>query len=149
MRTLYEWAGGTEALDRVIHAFCDKSGDLRPGFSPGVMHAPHRGHVAAGRGEVLGGPAPQTEPLGAYEHTRAEDRDLGRAAGRPMRLSLLRSPAVDDAGLPDDPAFSSALGVSLQSGTRLARHNYQPGASVAPHAPVARRVRGEARPNVR
>jgi hemoglobin len=59
------------------------------------------------------------------------------------RLSL----AADDAGLPDDPEFRSALVAYLEWGTRLALHNSQPGA-VAPHAPVPRWGWGEAPPYV-
>ncbi|HEV2776166.1 MAG TPA: hypothetical protein VGV90_11295 [Solirubrobacteraceae bacterium] len=45
-------------------------------------------------------------------------------------------------------AFRSALVAYLEWGTRLALHNSQPGAAVAPHAPVPRWGWGEAPPYV-
>jgi hemoglobin len=54
--------------------------------------------------------------------------------------------AADDARLPDDPEFRSALVAYLEWGTRLAMHNSQPGAQVFEHAPVPRWGWGEAPP---
>ena len=54
--------------------------------------------------------------------------------------------AADDAGLPDDPEFRSALLAYLEWGTRLAGLNSQPGANVVEHAPVPRWGWGEAPP---
>lgn len=48
--------------------------------------------------------------------------------------------AADDAGLPDDPEFRSALVGYLEWGTRLAVHNSQAGADVPAHAPVPHRA---------
>ena len=62
--------------------------------------------------------------------------------------SRRNSGAADDAGLPDDPEFRSALVAYLEWGTRLALHNSQPGAAVALHAPVPRWGWGEAPPHV-
>jgi hypothetical protein len=45
-------------------------------------------------------------------------------------------------------AFRSAFVAYLEWGTRLALHNSQPGAAVAPHAPLPRWGWGEARPYV-
>ena len=47
------------------------------------------------------------------------------------RFVSLISLAADDAGLPDDPEFRSALIAYAERGTRLAMHNSQPGAEVA------------------
>jgi len=46
--------------------------------------------------------------------------------------------ADDDADLPADPEFRAALVSYLEWGTRLAMHNYQPGADVVQQAPVPR-----------
>jgi hemoglobin len=54
--------------------------------------------------------------------------------------------AADDAGLPDDPEFRSALVAYLEWGTRIALGNSQPGAHVAEHAPVPHWGWGEAPP---
>jgi len=51
-------------------------------------------------------------------------------------------------GVHDDPELRSALVAYLEWGKRLAVHNSQPGAAVAPHAPVPRWGWGEAPPYV-
>jgi hypothetical protein len=66
-------------------------------------------------------------------------------AGPPGSASLM-SLAADDAGLPDDPEFRSAFVAYVEWGTRLAQHNWQPGAEVIEHAPVPRWGWGEAPP---
>ena len=63
-----------------------------------------------------------------YEHMLAKHRDLGIADEQRFRFASLMSLAADDAGLPDDPEFRSALVAYLEWGTRLAVHNSQPGA---------------------
>jgi hemoglobin len=54
--------------------------------------------------------------------------------------------AADDAELPTDPEFRSALVAYLEWGTRLAQHNSQPGAKFVERAPVPRWGWGEAPP---
>jgi hemoglobin len=68
----------------------------------------------------------------------ARHRGLGIDAEQRRRFVSLMSLAADDAGLPDDPEFRSALLAYLEWGTRLAMHNSQPDADVAEHAPVPR-----------
>jgi hemoglobin len=58
----------------------------------------------------------------------------------------LLSLAADDAGLPDDPEFRSALVAYAEWGSRLAMHNSQSRAEVVEHAPVPRWGWGEAPP---
>ena len=62
------------------------------------------------------------------------------------RFASLFSLAADDAGLPDDPEFRSALVAYVEWGTRLALLNSQPGAEAVPQAPVPRWGWGEAPP---
>jgi hemoglobin len=146
--TLYEWAGGHEALERLINAFYDRvEGDelLAPLFG-GKVSAEHRDHVVAWWSEVFGGPDRYTADLGGYEHMVAKHRDLGITSDQRFRFASLMSLAADDAGLPSDPEFRSALVAYLEWGTRLALENSQPGAEVAPHAPVPRWGWGEAPP---
>jgi len=148
MATLYEWAGGTEAFTRLIDAFYDRveSDDLLAPFFPGGVSAEHRDHVIAWWSEVFGGPARYTAELGGYEHMLAKHRDLGITVEHRFRFASLMSLAADDAGLPADPEFRSALVAYLEWGTRLAMENSQPGATVAEHAPVPRWGWGEAPP---
>ena len=54
--------------------------------------------------------------------------------------------AADDAGMPADPEFRSALVGYLEWGTRLALGNSHAGATVIEHAPVPRWGWGEAPP---
>jgi hemoglobin len=146
--TLYEWAGGGEAIERLINSFYDRveTDDLISPFFPGGVSAEHRDHVVAWWSEVFGGPDRYTRDLGGYENMLARHRGLGIAPQQRARFVSLMSLAADDAGLPDDPEFRSALLAYLEWGTRLAMHNSQPGAAVAPHAPVPRWGWGEAPP---
>ncbi len=146
--TLYEWAGGGEAIERLINSFYDRveADDLISPFFPGGVSAEHRDHVVAWWSEVFGGPDRYTRELGGYENMLARHRGLGIAPQQRARFVSLMSEAADDAGLPEDPEFRSALMAYLEWGTRLAMHNSQPGAAVAPHAPVPRWGWGEAAP---
>ena len=147
--TLYQWAGGAEAFERLINAFYDRveADDLLSGFFPGGVSAEHRDHVITWWCEVFGGPARYTEEVGGYEHMLARHRGLGITPEQRLRFASLMSLAADDAGLPDDPEFRSALVAYLEWGTRLAMHNSQPGAHDIPaHAPVPRWGWGEAPP---
>ncbi len=64
-----------------------------------------------------------------------------------FRFASLMSLAADDAGMPADPEFRSALVAYLEWGTRLALGNSQPGATVIEHAPIPRWGWGEAPPS--
>jgi hemoglobin len=61
---------------------------------------------------------------------------LGISPEQRRRFVSLLSLAADDAGLPDDPEFRSALLAYAEWGTRLAMANSQPGAEPALRAPV-------------
>jgi hemoglobin len=89
-------------------------------------------------GEVMGGPALYSEQRGGYERMLARHHDLAITPEQRLRFVTLLSQAADDAGLPGDPEFRAALMGYAEWGTRLAVHNSQPGAEVAPHAPVPR-----------
>ena len=148
MTTLYEWAGGAAAFERLIGAFYDRveADDLLSGLFPGGVSEEHRRNVVTWWSEVFGGPASYTERLGGYERMLGKHRDLGITPEQRFRFASLMSLAADDAGLPDDPEFRSAFMAYVEWGTRLALHNSQPGAEVAEHAPVPRWGWGEAPP---
>jgi hemoglobin len=137
--TLYEWAGGMDALVRLCEAFyrtvlADEL--LSPVFAG--MDSRHPRHVAIWLAEVFGGPARYTEEHGGYPHMLA--KHLGRAITEPQRrrwVNLLMD-AADEVGLPDDPEFRAAFAGYLEWGTRLARENSQPGADPVREAPVPR-----------
>ena len=146
--TLFEWAGGAEAFDRLINAFYDRvEGDevLAPLFG-GKVTEEHRNHVVAWWSEVFGGPTRYTHELGGYEQMVAKHRGLAITPEQRFRFASLMSLAADDAGLPDDPDFRSAFVAYVEWGTRLAFHNSQEDAEVFEHAPVPRWGWGEAPP---
>ena len=138
--TLYEWAGGTSAIARMINAFYDRveQDPLLSPFFPGGVSSGHREHVTTWWCEVFGGPARYTAELGGYEGMLAHHRNLAITAEQRFRFASLMSLAADDAVLPADPEFRAALVGYLEWGTRLAMHNSQPGADAAAHAPVPR-----------
>ena len=148
MSTLFDWAGGEDAFVRLINAFYDRveADDLLAPMFPGGVSLEHRQHVTAWWCEVFGGPARYTEELGGYERMLAKHHDLGITSEQRFRFASLMSLAADDAKLPDDPEFRSALVAYVEWGTRLAQHNSQPGAAVIEHAPVPRWGWGEAPP---
>jgi hemoglobin len=148
LSTLFEWAGGESALSRLIDAFYDRveTDDLIAPMFPGGVSSEHRAHVTVWWCEVFGGPTRYTDELGGYDRMLDKHRDLAITSEQRFRFVSLMSLAADDAKLPDDPEFRSALLAYVEWGTRLALHNSQPGASVVEHAPVPRWGWGEAPP---
>jgi hemoglobin len=146
--TLYEHAGGAEALERLLNAFYDRveRDELIAPLFPGGVSAEHRRNVTLWWTEVFGGPPAYTEELGGYHRMLTRHRDLAITAEQRFRFVSLMSHAADDAGLPADPEFRSALMAYLEWGTRLAMHNSQPGAEAPQEAPVPRWGWGEAPP---
>ncbi|MFD0683526.1 group II truncated hemoglobin [Actinomadura fibrosa] len=135
--TLYAWAGGGEALERLTEVFYDRVlkddliGPLFAGMDPG-----HPRYVAMWLGEVFGGPERYSGERGGYHHMVRQH--LGKAITEPQRrrwVSLLMD-AADDAGLPDDPEFRAAFAGYIEWGTRLALANSQPGAAPPLEAPM-------------
>lgn len=146
--TLYEWAGGEEPFRRLIDCFYDRveADELLSPFFPGGVHEEHRDHVTAWWREVFGGPPRYGEELGGYAHMIGKHVGLGITPEARHRFASLMSLAADDAGLPSDPEFRSALIAYLEWGTRLALENSQPGAEPPLEAPVPRWGWGEAPP---
>ncbi|WP_346385813.1 group II truncated hemoglobin [Nocardioides sp.] len=138
--TLYEWAGGSDAIRRLIDAFYNRVevDELLSPFFPGGVSEEHRANVAAWWDEVFGGPDTYTREHGGYQRMLAHHRDLGITVEQRHRFASTMSLAADDAALPDDPEFRAALVGYLEWGTRLALQNSQPGAPVVEQAPVPR-----------
>jgi hemoglobin len=146
--TLYEWAGGHEAFERLIDAFYDRveRDELLSPLFPGGVGEEHRRNVVAWWSEVFGGPARYSDELGGYERMLGKHRGLAITSEQRFRFASLMSAAADDAELPVDPEFRSAFVAYLEWGTRLAMHNSQPDVEVFEHAPVPRWGWGEAPP---
>jgi hemoglobin len=136
--TLYDWAGGRDAFERLINAFYDRveADELISPFFPGGVRREHREHVILWWSEVFGGPADYTEQLGGYRRMVNKHKDLAITPDQQRRFVTLMSAAADDAGLPDDPEFRSALIAYAEWGSRIAMHNSQPGADFPQEAPV-------------
>ena len=146
--TLFEWAGGRDSFDRLINAFYDRveQDELLSPFFPDGVHEEHRRNVATWWCEVFGGPAEYTTELGGYERMLHMHLQLGITDEQRFRFASLMSMAADDAQMPKDLEFRSALVAYLEWGTRLALGNSQEGADVVEHAPVPLWGWGEAPP---
>lgn len=138
--TLYAWAGGTAAFERLINAFYDRveQDELLSPLFPGGVTPDHREHVIAWWSEVFGGPAVYTEQLGGYHRMVTKHIDLAITPQQRTRFAALMSLAADDAGLPADPEFRAAFVGYVEWGTRIAMGNSAPGAPVVQQAPVPR-----------
>lgn len=120
--SLYEWAGGNEAIEKLTSVFYNKV--LQDDLLGDVfkhMDANHPKHVAHFIGEVFGGPKKYTqEDQGS--HARMVAHHVGRFLTEPQRrrwITLLLDTA-DEAGLPSDPEFRSAFVGYLEWGSRIA-----------------------------
>lgn len=136
--SLFEWAGGAEALLRLTGIFYAKV-PLDPLLAPVFAHMPadHPEHVAQFIGEVLGGPALYSASRGG--HARMVEHHHGRGITEAQRrrwVDLLLDSA-DEARLPTDPEFRSAFVAYVEWGTRLAVINSQPDVeAMAPEEPM-------------
>lgn len=149
--TLYEWAGGADALDRLTRVFYARVhrdplvGPLFASADPGHEH-----HVALWLGEVFGGPPAYTEQRGGgvdgYGVMLRHHLGKGISEAQRARWARLIAESADEAGLPDDPEFRSAFVAYVEWGSRLALANSAPGATPPPTAPVPRWGWGEAPP---
>ncbi|TIQ93136.1 group II truncated hemoglobin [Mesorhizobium sp.] len=131
--TLFEWAGGSEALNRLTQIFYNRV-TLDPIVGPVFRHMSpdHPAHVAAFIGEVFGGPKTYSERHGG--HREMVRHHLGKHLTEEQRrrwINLLAD-AADEAGLPDDPEFRSSLMGYVEWGSRLAKINSNLGETCDP-----------------
>ncbi len=150
--SLYEWAGGLPALNRLTERFYQRVRDdatLAPIFAE--MSAEHPKHVAVFLAEVLGGPTDYSASHGGHAHMiqRHLHRHLTHVQRRAW-VSLLLDTA-DELGIPDDPEFRSALVSYLEWGSRLAVINSQSDAAGDGNSPMPKwgwgEVKGPYRPD--
>jgi hemoglobin len=117
--TLYEFAGGDEAILALAHAHhanCVADPVLNHMFDRDDNHPQHVERLAAYWAEVLGGPAAYSEALGDQTYVVSlhcgngpgVDTDLGD------RFHACFTRALDDAGLPDDPDFRAAMSAYMR-----------------------------------
>lgn len=136
--TLYEWAGGMPAFERLTASFYQKvvaDPLLQPIFQHMVPEHAH--YVAQFLAEVFGGPASYSAERGGHAHMVSEH--LNQHLSEPQRAQFVRllQAAADDTGLPADPEFRAAFVAYLEWGSRIAVMNSQPGAKPsAPSTPM-------------
>jgi hemoglobin len=142
--TLYEWAGGLPALERLTEHFYARVRQdeiLGPVFAK--MDAHHPRFVAQFIAEVFGGPHEYSAGRGGHAHMvgRHLNRHLTDARRRHWMTMLLES--ADAVGLPSDPEFRSALVGYLEWGSRIAVINSQSSEGGSSDTPMPRWGWGE------
>jgi hemoglobin len=145
--SLYEWAGGADAFERLTERFYRTVHDdalLAPLFAH--VGPDHAHHVALWLAEVFGGPSRYTDELGGYPAMMRHHLGLGLTEEQRRRWAQLIAEAADDAGLPADPEFRSAFVAYIEWGSRIGLANSQPGVEPPGEAPVPRWGWGEAPP---
>jgi hemoglobin len=135
--TLYEWAGGMPAFERLTKIFYERVlADPLIGPVFAHMDEKHPTYVAHFLAEVFRGPAQYSAERGG--HPTMLSHHLGKRLTEEQRrrwVDLLLGSA-DDAGLPTDPEFRSAFVSYIEWGTRLAVINSQDGMSPVLEQPM-------------
>jgi hemoglobin len=123
MPTLYEFAGGDEALHRLEELFYTKVLDdpvLRSVFP--ARRPDHVEHLTWFTAESFGGPDRFTAGPG-FQYLIDVHRRLKITDEQRERFVALYLEAIDEAGLPDDPDFRAAVREHLDFGARVAQQN--------------------------
>jgi hemoglobin len=110
--TLYEFAGGEEAflaLARAHHERCLADPELNHPFSHEDQHPQHVERLAAYWAEVMGGPSIYSQSCGDESFVLAMHARNGDMGDLGERFLACFVGAMDDAGLPDEPAFREAM----------------------------------------
>jgi len=124
--TLYDWAGGKEAFERLTTVFYERV-TVEPLLAPLFAHmaTDHPRLVAAFIAEVLGGPALYSQERGGHHAMILQHLGKHLTESQRKRWMSLMLECADEVGLPDDPEFRSAFVGYLEWGTRLAVINSQ------------------------
>lgn len=123
MPSLYEHAGGDEALHRLEEIFYTKvlaDPVLQQLFPHRRPH--HVEHLTWFTAESFGGPDRFTRELG-FQHLIQVHRQLEITEEQRQRFADLYMEAFDEAGLPDDSPFRAAVSSHIDFGTRVAHQN--------------------------
>ncbi len=139
--SLFEFAGGEAAFTALAtahHVRCLADPELNHPFSHPGQHPQHVERLAAYWAEVLGGPARYSASCGDHAYVlrlhagNGDMTDLGR------RFVRCFAQAMDDAGLPDDPGFRTAMGDYMQSAVDEVLRHGSPRTVVEPGLPMPR-----------
>ena len=123
MTSLYEHAGGDEAIHRLEEAFyASVLADplLQPLFGEGQAH--HVEHLTMFTAETFGGPPRFSEELG-FAHLIEVHRHLGISEEQRQRFVALYMRALEQSDLPRDEPFVRAVGEHVEFGTQVAMQN--------------------------
>lgn len=123
MKSLYEHAGGEQALHRVEELFYSKvlaDPTLSTLFTERRPH--HVDHLTWFTAESLGGPDRFTRELG-FRHIIDVHRHLKITDEQRERFVALYLESIDEAGLPNDEPFREAVRSHLEFGSRVAQQN--------------------------
>ncbi len=115
--TLYEHAGGAPALlalARAHHARCLADPELSHPFSHPDQHPRHVERLAAYWGEVLGGPPAYSQGCGDQSGLQRMHAGNGEMGDLGVRFVRCFEEAMDDAGLPDEPAFRATMAAYMR-----------------------------------
>lgn len=127
MPSLYEFAGGEEALHRledVFYSLVLADDLLQPLFGSGQPQ--HVDHLTAFTAESFGGPDRFTRELG-FRHLMDVHRGLGITETQRRRFVELYVRALEIADLPADPDFRAAVLEHVEFGSRVAQQNSNAG----------------------
>ena len=121
--SLYEHAGGEKGLHRLEQVFYDsvlRDPLLKPLFGEGKVT--HVEHLTMFTAESFGGPDRFTRELG-FRHLIDVHRGLKITEQQRQRFVELYIAALDEAEMPDDPAFREAVREHVEFGSRVAMQN--------------------------
>jgi hemoglobin len=124
MQTLFEHAGGEEALHRFTEVFYGSvlaDPLLQPLFGAGRPE--HVAHLTAFTAESFGGAGLFTREMGGFTGLIAAHRHLKITEEQRERFVELYLAAADRAGLPGDEAFRDALRSHVEFGSHVAMQN--------------------------
>ncbi len=144
--TLFEWAGGLPALNRMTQIFYDRHAPQDPLLEPLFAHMSpdHPERVAAWLGEVFGGPKVYSTlygggtSVGGYQRMVSEHIGAGLSEEQRSRWAALMAQSAEEAGLPADPEFRAAFAAYIEWGSRLAKENSTAGAHPPMNMPIPR-----------
>jgi hemoglobin len=124
MVTIFEHAGGHEALHRFIDVFYSSVLSdplLQPLFGAGRPE--HVAHLTAFTAETFGGPEAFTSDMGGFPGLIDVHRGLKISEMQRRRFVELYMAAADQAGLPADGPFREALRSHVEFGSQVAVQN--------------------------
>ncbi len=138
---MYEFAGGEAAfvaLATAHHARCLADPELNHPFSAPDQHPEHVQRLASYWAEVLGGPARFSGGYSTHAAVVAMHCGNGDISDLNRRFLGCFVQAMDDAGLPDDTVFRTAMGDYMRWAINEISGRPEPDPGVAPDAPMPR-----------